>query len=136
MTSIRQPGRRACLALLGGCALTTALPRGATSLAYQTPGHRLMQESSLAGSPHYHGESLWPQRQATQPLTLRRRPDNPHDARAVEAHWDHHMLGHIPRLDNAATSQMLDRGQRLHAHIIKPENSTNPWQRVRIAVEL
>lgn len=78
----------------------------------------------------------YPRRRVGQPLTLRRRPDNPHDQRAVEIWWQDRMLGHLPRLDNAAVAQMLDRGERLEARIAALTRDPDPWKRIGVAVEL
>jgi hypothetical protein len=45
-------------------------------------------------------------------------------------------IGYIPRSENTAISQLMDRGERLSASIAALEQSANPWRRVRVAVEL
>lgn len=57
--------------------------------------------------------------------------DNQYDDRAVRMDWQGHKLGYIPRLDNAAVSQLLDSREELDAVIAGLENSGNPWERVR-----
>lgn len=71
-----------------------------------------------------------------QPLTLRRRPDNPHDERAVEIWWGEHMLGHLPRAENTAVSQMMDRGEPLSARIAGLQETRDPWKRIDVVVEM
>ena len=96
----------------------------------------LIQASPLAGFQYHQGERLWPQFQPGQPLTLAREPANPHDPRAVRVDWRGHKLGYLPRLENTAVSQMLDRGEPLTARILQLRDARDPWARVRVAVEL
>jgi len=42
----------------------------------------------------------------------------------------------VPRLDNAAVAQLLDGGVRLEARIASLRESSDPWQRIGIEVEL
>jgi hypothetical protein len=65
-----------------------------------------------------------------------REPDNPYDPMAVRVDWQGHKLGYLPRVENTAVAQMLDRGERFTARIIALRNSHDPWERVRFAVEL
>jgi len=64
-----------------------------------------------------------------------READNRFDDRAVRVDWQGHKLGYIPRMDNAAVAQLLDRGETLEAAIAGLENSSNPWDRVRVEVK-
>jgi len=65
-----------------------------------------------------------------------REPANPYDARAVRIDWRGHKLGYLPRIENAAVAQMLDRGERIEARIADLRVSPDPWERVVVAVEL
>lgn len=116
-------------ALVGGLALpaiASASSRGGT--------WKILQTSPLAGFQYHHGETLWSQLATGQQLTLTREADNIYDDRAVRIDWQGHKLGYIPRLDNAAVSQLLDRGETLEAVIVGLEKSSNPWGRVRVEV--
>jgi hypothetical protein len=104
--------------------------------ARPAPARVFIQESSLAGFQYHHGERLWPWLHAGQPLTLAREPGNPHDRRAVRVDWRGRKLGYLPRTENAAVSQMLDRGTPLTARILRLRESRSPWGRVRVVVEL
>ena len=95
-----------------------------------------IQESPIAGFQYHHGEALWPQLAIGQPLTLHREPDNRYDPRAVRIDWQEHKLGYVPRRENVAVAQMLDRGQRIQASIVGLGESRNPWERVRFSVAL
>jgi len=66
---------------------------------------------------------------------LARETDNQFDDRAVRVEWQGHKLGYIPRLDNAAVSQLLDKGETLEATIVGLENSSSPWNRIKVEVK-
>jgi len=95
----------------------------------------LLQISPLAGFQYHAGETLWPLLAVGQPLELVREPGNPHDQRAVRVDWQGRKLGYIPRLDNAAVAQLLDRGARLRARIGYLHKNHNPWERVQLEVD-
>ena len=117
-------------ALVGGIALP-AIARAKPNLtAWKT-----LQVSPLAGFQYHYGETLWPQLAIGQTLQLVREADNRYDDRAVRVEWQGHKLGYIPRLDNAAVSQLLDRGERLEAVIARLAESSNPWEKVGVEVK-
>lgn len=116
-------------ALVGGFALPVAAHASIRSGAWKT-----LQTSPLAGFQHHNGEALWTQLATGQQLTLTREADNRFDDRAVRVDWQGHKLGYIPRLDNAAVSQLLDRGETLEATIAGLGNSSNPWDKIKVEV--
>lgn len=95
-----------------------------------------VQESPIAGFQYYEGERLWPRLRPDDPLTLVREPHNPHDHRAVAVYWSNLKLGYLPRRENHAAAQMLDRGQPLQGRILELRDTNNPWGKVKVAVEL
>lgn len=95
---------------------------------------KTLQTSPIAGFQYYQGETLWTQLTINQPLQLVREANNKYDNRAVLVEWQGHKLGYIPKLDNAAVSQLLDRGGKLEAVIAKLQESSNPWERVQVEV--
>ena len=121
--------------LLGALA---TLPLAATSGLARAwaPRGVLVQRSPLAGFQFHQGEAVWPNLRVGQPLALIREPDNPHDRRAVRVDWRGHKLGYVPRRENTAVSQMLDRGERLEARIVRLRESPSPWQRIELAIRL
>ncbi len=125
--------RRGFFATITGLGL---LPLAGRLGAQPAPPPLLIQESPLAGFQYHHGDALWPQLHTGQPLALVREPANPYDARAVRIDWNGYKLGYLPRIENTAASQMLDRGERLTGRIVRLRESRNPWERVRVAVEL
>ena len=96
----------------------------------------LIQQSPIAGFQFHAGETLWPQLAIGDALTLTREPDNRYDPRAVRMDWQGHKFGYVPKRENTAVAQMLDRGQRLEAGIIELRESSNPWKRVMVVVRL
>lgn len=116
--------------LLGGLALPAITYAKPEQVRWKT-----LQISPVAGFQYYQGESLWPQLGAGQFVDLIREASNPHDNRAVRIDWQGHQLGYIPRMDNAAISQLIDRGEKVSALIIGLKKSNNPWDRVMVEVQ-
>jgi len=55
-------------------------------------------------------------------------------SRSVER--DCRKLGYVPRAENHAVAQLLDRSETLSARVVELKNSGDPWERARFAVEL
>lgn len=96
----------------------------------------LLQVSPLAGFQYHAGETLWPLLAVGQPLELVREPGNPYDQRAVRVDLQGRKLGYIPRMDNAAVAQLLDRGGIVRARISCLQENRNLWERVQVEVSL
>ncbi len=90
----------------------------------------------MAGFEHHRGERVWTALREGAPLALARELANPYDPRAVRIDWNGQKLGYVPRAENAAVAQMLDRGERLEAVISRLQSSGGPWGRVRVAIWL
>lgn len=95
-----------------------------------------LQRSPVAGFQYHRGEALWPLLAVGATLDLVREPENAHDQRAVRIDWQGQKLGYVPRIDNAAVSHLLDNGQTLDATIVSLQASSDPWQRIAIAIRL
>ncbi|MDP2152901.1 MAG: HIRAN domain-containing protein [Methylotenera sp.] len=113
--------------LLGGLAMPTVVKAS-------QPHFKTLQISPIAGFQYHQGETLWTQLAINQPLQLVREENNIYDNLAVLIEWQGRKLGYLPKLDNAAVSQLLDRGERLEAVITKLQESSNPWERVKVEV--
>ena len=112
-----------------------ALPWLATRAQAKTARRQLeIQQSPLAGFQYHGGEHVWESLRVGDPLVLVREPHNPHDERAVALYWHGVKLGYVPRDENTAVAQMLDRGERLSARIVHLRESPDPWQRVRFRI--
>jgi len=116
-------------ALVGGFALPAV-----ANASMSRSNTKTLQHSPLAGFQYHQGETLWPQFAVGQSLQLTRETDNRYDERAVRVDWQGHKLGYLPRMDNAAVSQLLDRGESLEAVICKLTESNNPWDRIAVEV--
>lgn len=122
---------RSCAALAAAPFAARATARYAAATPLPAPLH--LQDCRIAGSHHYDCHDVLPLR-IGDPLRLRRQPDNPHDARAVEVSWRGHKLGYLPRLDNAAAASLIDRAHALHAEIIGIDNPGEEWEPVKLRV--
>lgn len=117
-------------ALLGGFSLPAIASTKPDQVKWKT-----LQISPVAGFQYYQGETLWPQLAAGQFVTLVRETNNRYDDRAVRIDWQGHQLGYIPRMDNAAISQLIDRGEKVSALIVGLRKSNNAWDRVMVEVQ-
>jgi hypothetical protein len=96
----------------------------------------LLQESPVAGFQHHRGVAIWPFLREGEKLNLVRESVNQHDRNAVDVYFRNDKLGYVPQRENATLAQMLDRGEKLDAQIIRLLEEENPWRRVRIQVSL
>ena len=117
--------RPSLLLLLG---LLLAAPAAAESIKL------LVQSSPLAGFQFYAGRALWGEMKAGDALVLVRESDNPHDPRAVRVEWRGRRLGYLPRAENRAVAEEMDRGGQVAARIARLERHRDPWKRIRIEV--
>jgi len=54
----------------------------------------------------------------------------------VAVYFKKDKLGYVPSGENGAVAQMLDRGEKLVAKIVRLTVDEDPWQRVRFDVFL
>ena len=96
----------------------------------------VLQTCPIAGFQFYEGEHVWNRLHDGAALHLKREADNPYDDRAVGVWWYRSKLGYVPRRDNAAVCQLLDRRIPLHARLVARRQSSDPWQRLEMAILL
>ena len=96
----------------------------------------LIQESPIAGFQFHRGDSIWPSLDVGEELKLVRESANTHDPDAVAIYFHEEMLGYVPRAENSAIAQMLDRGESLEARISKLSTEGDAWERIRITIAL
>jgi hypothetical protein len=120
--------------LLGGLGLGLTARRATASVAADK--RVVLQESPLAGFEHHKGNHVWSWMREGSRLRLIREAANPHDGNAVAVYFNGDKLGYLPRRENAAVAQLLDRGHAMDATILRLREEPNPWRRVRIRVEL
>ena len=112
-----------------------ALALASVQLHAQTSEVRmLVQSSPLAGFQFYQGKQLWDEIKVGDVLTLVREADNTHDSNAVRVEWRGHRLGYVPRRENQAVAQHMDRGVRIEARVSRLTQHRNPWQRIEFEV--
>lgn len=95
-----------------------------------------MQQSPLAGFQYHRGGEVFELLAVGSPLRLEREPENRYDKRAVAVYFGNAKLGFVPKMDNTAVAQMLDRNEPLAARIVRLRRSDNPWDRIRFEVVL
>lgn len=96
----------------------------------------LIQDSPVAGFQFHCGDEIWSSLTVGASLALVREPNNSHDTNAVAVYFQKDKLGYVPRGDNSAISQMLDRGEKLVGTISQLNVGEDPWERVRFSVFL
>ncbi len=111
-------------------------PHAAIGRAAAPPRTVLLQVSPVAGFQYHEGEAVWAGLREGRALDLVREADNLHDDKAVRIEWAGRKLGYLPRVENHAVAQLLDRGERLDARIAGLRESRNPWERIRVEVSL
>lgn len=124
--------RRHFLTWVGLGGLTATMPAAGGSARRRV----LLQESPVAGFQYHRGERVWLALREGDQLALVREPANPYDRRAVRIDWQGQKLGYVPRTENVTVAQMLDRGERLEAVIVRLQSSGGPWERLRVAISL
>ena len=112
----------------------TAVLASALLNAQNSEIRMLVQSSPLAGFQYYQGEQLWEEIKVGDPLTLARELENAHDSYAVRVEWRGHKLGYVPRRENQAVAQHMDRGGNVEARVSKLRQHRNPWQRIEFEV--
>lgn len=107
------------------------------SVALATQARKIIiQESPIAGFQYYAGNEVFSELWVDTPLLLVRDIENKHDDSAVAVYYKQYQLGFVPRADNTAVAQMLDRGEYLSARVVALAMSKDPWERVRFEVAL
>ena len=112
-----------------GVAATGATPALQTRSA-------MIQESPIAGFQFHEGDAVWPSLAVGAKLALMREATNTHDPDAVAVYFHNNKLGYVPRAENSAIAQMLDRGEALEAKISGLLLAEDSWERVRFTVFL
>jgi len=94
----------------------------------------IVQQSPIAGFQYYEGEKIFYSLRLNTPLQLKRDLKNVYDKHAVAIYTQGKKLGFVPKADNTAVAQMLDRNERISARIVELTISEDPWERVRFEV--
>ncbi len=128
--------RRPCRSLIAAALLAVAVSAIAPfpMAAHAQSVRMLVQSSPLAGYRYHEAPRWFGDLRSGDALTLRREPDNPHDANAVRVEWQGHMLGYVPRAQNATLAWAMDRGDPVSGRISRVREHCNPRQRVEFEV--
>ena len=108
---------------------------------YPPPSRRggarlVLQESPLAGFQYHRAHDVWPFLREGSELSLCREPSNPYDRNAIGVWFLNDLLGYVPRRENHTLAQLMDRGERLRARVVRLLDCDNPWRRIRFEVWL
>lgn len=122
--------RRGFLKLIAGLPALFYMPSSKSSQSI------LILETVLAGFIYYDADVIWRNLKVGDGLRLKREPHNHYDQKAIEVFWKDHKLGYVPRVDNSAIAQMMDRGLILEAKIIWLKVNDDPWERIGMNIEL
>ena len=128
--------RTTCRSLIAAALLAVAVSASAPfpMAAHAQSVRMLVQSSPLAGYRYHEAPRWFGDLRSGDALTLRREPDNPHDANAVRVEWHGHMLGYVPRAQNATLAWAMDRGDPVSGRISRVREHRNPRQRVEFEV--
>ena len=117
-------------------ALAGLAPHASVGRATVLPRTVLLQTSPVAGFQCHEGEAVWAGLREGLALDLVREAGNVHDDKAVRIEWAGRKLDYLPRVENHAVAQLMDRGERLEARIAGTRESRDPWQRIELEVAL
>ena len=118
-------------------ALAIALLTTSPAYAADPPSARIVvQHAPLAGFVYYDGKAVWARMKSGDRLTLVREPANPHDGNAVRLEWEGHMLGYVPRKDNADLARQMDHGARVEARVIELSRAANGRHRISYEISV
>ena len=100
------------------------------------PREILLAHMHVAGTPYYHAERLAGRMRPGDRFTLRRQPDNPHDAYAIEVLGSkRRKIGYVPRRFNRMPARLMDAGKPLSGQMTSIERKGD-WLHIRFALHL
>ncbi|MCB9957183.1 MAG: HIRAN domain-containing protein [Rhodospirillaceae bacterium] len=90
---------------------------------------------TVAGPAYYDARRIWQTLTPGAPLELRRQPDNPHDALAIEVFTSSgEKLGYVPRINNAPYARLMDAGRPVTARLA--DAAIDNWYAIEIDLSL
>ena len=114
--------------------LVVAALCASSALGQRVSSEILVHTSLTAGLAHHEAKAVWEAMHVGDEVALLREPDNPHDANAVRVEWQGHVLGYLPRDDNAAVARQLDRGNRLAGRVARLDRYRNHRMRLQLDI--
>ncbi len=119
---------QALCGLFGVGALATRRARAAA------PRELLLARMHVAGTVYYDAEAAADRLRSGQRLALRRQPENPYDALAIEIRGpEGHKLGYVPRRCNEMPARLMDAGKRLSARAESIEQRGS-WLHIEVSL--
>jgi hypothetical protein len=109
--------------------LTVALA-ALSPLGHAASARIVVQHAPLAGFVYYEGQGVWARMQRGDRLSLIRDPANPYDPNAIRLEWQGHMLGFVPRKENADLARQMDHGAQPDARITELGKHGNGRHRI------
>lgn len=120
----------------GLSAITLALAATAAIGADGPSARIVVQHAPLAGFVYYDGKAVWERIRTGERLTLVREPANAHDPNAVRLEWQGHVLGYVPRKDNADLARQMDHGARPEARVTELGRHANGRHRISYEISV
>ena len=117
-------------------AVALALAATAALGADATSARIVVQHAPLAGFVYYDGQAVWERMKTGDRLTLVREPANPHDTNAIRLEWQGHMIGYVPRRENADLARQMDLGTRAEARITALSRLANGRHRISYEISV
>ena len=109
----------------------------APACAADAPSARIVvQHAPLAGFVYYDGKAVWDRMKTADRLAVTREPSNPHDANAIRIEWQGHMLGYVPRRDNADLARQMDLGARPEGRITALSKAANGRNQISYEISI
>ncbi len=100
-----------------------------------------LQESPIVGFQHHQDEAPRPRRRpavfgSASPRTVTAPAPLSGGRSPLPVYWRDTNLGYVPRNENTAVTQLLDRNRTLIGRIVEFAHGHDPWKRLRFAVAL
>ena len=96
----------------------------------------IVQHAPLAGFVYYDGKDVWERMKRGDRLTLVREPTNAHDTNAIRIELNSHMIGYVPRKDNADLARQMDHGATVDARVTALSRSANGRHRISYEISV
>lgn len=123
------------LATSGSLALTLATAGGAAALSLPFGREIRCLDCPIAGIAFHDAVSVANQLEPDAVLSLRRDPDNAHDASCVAVLAGDALVGYVPRRCNEMLARLMDAGKSFTARVVE-RKERGSWMEVRIRVFL
>ncbi len=108
---------------------------GKQAVARQTPRRIPLCRCYIAGFQYHSGPAILRALRKGQRLSLKREPNNPHDALAIAVYTTTgKKIGYLPRRLNEIPATLMDQGQPVQSFIHRVTRNAPTWEMVAIQV--